>query len=183
MLHQFTTCDSKECIDPLSFDIPPDWTISNISTLFESFYRCSFSWVRRLGNSTVNVVVRLSFKSNMWSAISSWVYMSNKLSSCTPFFLSNDKDSWVCWLELIDIHVQLTNHYRRRQPFCQAWYPSCCQILLEVLQILIYWVYKLMCHQINKSQFKYLFIGDWSLLIIFISTSVCKYYIVKLVVS
>ena len=51
--------DSKECIDPVSSNLPSDWTISNvisnISTLVESFNRFSFSWVRRSGNSTAPV--------------------------------------------------------------------------------------------------------------------------------
>ena len=61
--------DSKECIDPLSSNLPFDWTISNvisnISTLVESFNRFSFSWVRRLGNSAAHVAAKLSVNSSM----------------------------------------------------------------------------------------------------------------------
>ena len=61
--------DSKECIDPLSSNLPSDWTISNvisnISTLVESFNRFSFSWVRRSGNSATPVAAKLSLNSSM----------------------------------------------------------------------------------------------------------------------
>ena len=61
--------DSKECIDPLSSNLPSVWTISNvisnISTLVESFNRFSFSWVRRSGNSAAHVAAKLSLNSGM----------------------------------------------------------------------------------------------------------------------
>ena len=57
--------DSKECIDPVSSNLPSDWTISNISTLVESFNRFSFFWVRRSGTSAAHVAAKLSLNSSM----------------------------------------------------------------------------------------------------------------------
>lgn len=60
--------DSKECIYPLSSNLPSDWTISNvisnISTLVESFNRFSFSWIRRSGNSAAHAAAKLSLNSS-----------------------------------------------------------------------------------------------------------------------
>ena len=48
--HVIFKSDSKECIDPVISALSLDQSISNISSLAESFSKCSFSWVRRLEN-------------------------------------------------------------------------------------------------------------------------------------
>lgn len=48
----------------------------------------------------------------------------------------------------------------------------------KILQILLYIVYKLTCHQLKK-KIKHLFIDCWNTSIIFIITLVCKNYILK----